>query len=92
MVRLYYNVQDENVDSRSERLPNALDVRRLFDPDKIAQIDAMLDHVSLLDGLIQNDRSRGAIGTRTFIPHRCHKTIGVLGAVSVATACSYNFV
>ncbi|MDG2340602.1 MAG: 4-oxalomesaconate tautomerase [Paracoccaceae bacterium] len=29
----------------------------------------------------------GAIGTRTFIPHRCHKVIGVLGAVSVATAC-----
>lgn len=28
-----------------------------------------------------------AISTRTFIPHRCHKTIGVLGAVSVATAC-----
>lgn len=30
---------------------------------------------------------QGAISTRTFIPHRCHKTIGVLGAVSVATAC-----
>lgn len=29
----------------------------------------------------------GAISTRTFIPHRCHKGIGVLGAVSVATAC-----
>ncbi len=29
----------------------------------------------------------GAISTRTFIPHRCHKSIGVLGAVSVATAC-----
>ena len=29
----------------------------------------------------------GAVSTRTFIPHRCHKTIGVLGAVSVATAC-----
>lgn len=29
----------------------------------------------------------GAIGTRTFIPHRCHASIGVLGAVSVATAC-----
>ncbi len=29
----------------------------------------------------------GAIATRTFIPHRCHKTIGVLGAASVATAC-----
>lgn len=29
----------------------------------------------------------GAISTRTFIPHRCHSAIGVLGAVSVATAC-----
>jgi 4-oxalomesaconate tautomerase len=29
----------------------------------------------------------GAISTRTFIPHRCHSSIGVLGAVSVATAC-----
>ena len=29
----------------------------------------------------------GAVSTRTFIPHRCHKSIGVLGAVSVATAC-----
>jgi len=31
--------------------------------------------------------SCGAICTRTFIPHRCHASIGVLGAVSVATAC-----
>lgn len=30
----------------------------------------------------------GAISTRTFIPHRCHASIGVLGAVSVATACT----
>lgn len=29
----------------------------------------------------------GAVNTRTFIPHRCHASIGVLGAVSVATAC-----
>ncbi len=28
-----------------------------------------------------------AISTRTFIPHTCHDAIGVLGAVSVATAC-----
>jgi 4-oxalomesaconate tautomerase len=28
----------------------------------------------------------GHLGTRTFIPHRCHDAIGVLGAVSVATA------
>lgn len=29
----------------------------------------------------------GAIMTRSFIPHVCHKAIGVLGAVSVGTAC-----
>jgi 4-oxalomesaconate tautomerase len=29
----------------------------------------------------------GAVSTRNFIPHRVHKAIGVLGAVSVATAC-----
>jgi 4-oxalomesaconate tautomerase len=29
----------------------------------------------------------GAISTRSFIPHSCHKAIGVLGAVSVASAC-----
>jgi 4-oxalomesaconate tautomerase len=29
----------------------------------------------------------GDVCTRTFIPHRCHAAIGVLGAVSVATAC-----
>jgi 4-oxalomesaconate tautomerase len=27
--------------------------------------------------------------TRTFLPHRCHTAIGVLGAVSVATACRF---
>jgi len=37
--------------------------------------------------MVSAARNGGAIGTRTFIPHRCHKTIGVLGAVSVATAC-----
>ncbi|ASP22157.1 4-oxalomesaconate tautomerase [Antarctobacter heliothermus] len=37
--------------------------------------------------LVSAPRSGGAIATRTFIPHRCHKVIGVLGAVSVATAC-----
>ncbi len=31
--------------------------------------------------------SGGTIATRSFIPHRVHEAIGVLGAVSVATAC-----
>jgi len=29
----------------------------------------------------------GTINTRTFIPHVCHEAIGVLGAVTTATAC-----
>jgi 4-oxalomesaconate tautomerase len=37
--------------------------------------------------LVAPPRAGGAICTRTFIPHRVHEAIGVLGAVSVATAC-----
>ncbi|MCC0025811.1 MAG: 4-oxalomesaconate tautomerase [Brucellaceae bacterium] len=37
--------------------------------------------------MVSPARNGGAISTRTFIPHRCHASIGVLGAVSVATAC-----
>ncbi|MCG7601286.1 4-oxalomesaconate tautomerase [Halomonas sp. McH1-25] len=37
--------------------------------------------------LIAEPQAGGALTTRTFIPHRCHEAIGVLGAVSVATAC-----
>lgn len=37
--------------------------------------------------MVSPPRAGGAISTRTFIPHRCHSSIGVLGAVSVATAC-----
>ena len=37
--------------------------------------------------LISAPQHGGALSTRTFIPHRCHRAIGVLGAVSMATAC-----
>lgn len=37
--------------------------------------------------LVSAPNNGGALSTRTFIPHRCHKAIGVLGAVSVGTAC-----
>jgi 4-oxalomesaconate tautomerase len=36
--------------------------------------------------LVAPPRDGGSISTRTFIPHRVHDAIGVLGAVSVATA------
>ncbi len=37
--------------------------------------------------MVAPPRAGGAICTRTFIPHVCHEAFGVLGAVSVATAC-----
>lgn len=37
--------------------------------------------------LIAPPQHGGNVSTRTFIPHTCHDAIGVLGAVSVATAC-----
>jgi 4-oxalomesaconate tautomerase len=37
--------------------------------------------------LISAPTAGGAISSRTFIPHTCHASIGVFGAVSVATAC-----
>jgi 4-oxalomesaconate tautomerase len=38
--------------------------------------------------LVSPPRAGGTIATATFIPHRVHEAIGVLGAVSVATACA----
>jgi len=37
--------------------------------------------------LVAGPRHGGAVTVRSFIPHRAHAAIGVLGAVSVATAC-----
>ncbi|MGH8300584.1 MAG: 4-oxalomesaconate tautomerase [Steroidobacteraceae bacterium] len=38
--------------------------------------------------LVSPARHGGQLNTRTLIPHRVHEAIGVLGAVSVATACA----
>jgi 4-oxalomesaconate tautomerase len=38
--------------------------------------------------LVSPPRQGGAIGTRSFIPHRVHASVGVFAAVSVATACT----
>lgn len=37
--------------------------------------------------LVAPPRNGGAVTTRVFIPHRAHASIGVLGAVTAATAC-----
>ncbi len=36
--------------------------------------------------MVSAPTGNGDLSTRTFIPHRCHEAIGVLGAVSVATS------
>lgn len=36
--------------------------------------------------MVSRAAAGGSLSTRTFIPHRCHASIGVLGAVSVASA------
>jgi 4-oxalomesaconate tautomerase len=37
--------------------------------------------------LVAPPRNGGAVTVRSFIPHRAHASVGVLGAISVATAC-----
>ncbi|MGA0946929.1 MAG: 4-oxalomesaconate tautomerase [Candidatus Puniceispirillaceae bacterium] len=40
--------------------------------------------------LVSTPLAGGTVNTRTFIPKHCHKAIGVLGAVSVASAALYQ--
>jgi len=37
--------------------------------------------------LVTAPKEGAAITVRSFIPHRCHASVGVLGAITVATAC-----
>ncbi|PJE26723.1 4-oxalomesaconate tautomerase [Pseudooceanicola marinus] len=37
--------------------------------------------------LVSPPQAGGALATRSFIPHRCHASIGVFAAVTVASAC-----
>lgn len=55
-------------------------------PAATAERDAILLRAMDSPDMRQIDGMGGA-DPLTFIPHRCHKAIGVLGAVSVATAC-----
>jgi len=70
------------------------------DTELKARLETLRLHASLLMGLgdvrdknypkmtlIAPPRAGGALTTRSFIPHVCHDAIGVLAAVTVATAC-----
>ena len=53
----------------------------------IMNLDDVTHKVIPKMSLIAPPKAGGHVCTRTFIPHVCHSAIGVLGAVSVATAC-----
>lgn len=67
LVRLYYDhtgsgrKKRENARILYDKLPKTLNVQRLFNLEKVEQIDRMLDGIGQLKGLIQNDRSRRAL-------------------------------
>ena len=68
-------------------LRNMLSSAQLISDRLTASADPMVQKSVPKLTLVAPPRNGGAISTRTFIPHRCHSSIGVLGAVSVATAC-----
>jgi 4-oxalomesaconate tautomerase len=70
---------DETLKARIERLRLAIGPRMNLGDVATKTVPKMC--------LVSSPRQGGAISTRTFIPHRVHESIGVLGAVSVATAC-----
>jgi len=71
---------------QNSRLRDRLESIRLACGSKMNLGDVRKKSIPKL-AIVSRPRKNGAILTRTFIPHRCHKAIGVLGAVSVATAC-----
>lgn len=70
---------DEDLKARLEKIRLACGYKMNLDDVTNKTVPKMTMVSSAVNG--------GTVSTRTFIPHRCHASIGVLGAVSVATAC-----
>lgn len=75
-----------------EELDSAIELKARVEAIRLAAGPAMnLGDVSAKSVpkmmLVAPPRAGGAVTVRSFIPHRAHASIGVLGAVSVATAC-----
>ena len=71
--------QDAALKARIEKIRLAVGERMNLGDVKEKSVPKMM--------LVAPPRDGGAITVRSFIPHRAHASIGVLGAVSVATAC-----
>ncbi|WP_137166646.1 4-oxalomesaconate tautomerase [Salinimonas lutimaris] len=71
---------DQNLKARVERIRLAIAPRMNLGDVTHQTIPKMC--------LLSHATHAGVVSTRTFIPHRVHDAIGVLGSVSVATACA----
>lgn len=71
----------------NSRLKEKVEAIRLDMAPKMNLGDASRKTIPKLS-LISRPKGDGVLMTRTFIPHRVHQAIGVLGAVSVATGCA----
>lgn len=79
----YESVEDLNQDAE---LKDIIEKLRLIASEKMGLGDVSAKNfpkMCLLNRPVQG----GAVHTRCYIPHVCHESIGVLAAVTVATAC-----
>lgn len=79
-----YETSDE-LNAHEELKARLESIRRQLGPRM--NLGDVRDKVVPKMSLIAPPRQDGHVCTRTFIPRVCHTAIGVLGAVSVATAC-----
>jgi len=79
----YESVADLNADTELKRRIEAL---RLAAGERMGLGDVSQKNYPKMC-LLAPPASGGSIATRCFIPHVCHDAIGVLAAVTVATAC-----
>jgi 4-oxalomesaconate tautomerase len=79
----YESVAELNADAELKKRVEAL---RLAISQKMGLGDVSTKNYPKMT-LIAPPRAGGAITTRSFIPHVCHDAIGVMAAVTVATAC-----
>ena len=86
----------EDLGVRGDESPAELDADRSLTArlESLRRIAGPRMNLGVVDGrtvpkmtLVSRAMNGGAVSTRTFIPDRCHAAIGVLGAVTVATAC-----
>lgn len=71
---------------RNDKLKNRIETIRLA-AGRVMNLGDVAKKTVPKMTLVSAPSDGATIATRTLIPHRCHKAIGVFGAVSVATAC-----